>query len=79
MIIGNWIPEWMEIDQGIWYGFGAALKLYWGDELCGFKTREGEAAKNIYLKALSLFQFDVTLLGDDENNCEFMERSKYPR
>lgn len=79
LIIGLWIPEVAEVSEGIWYGLGAALKLYWGQDYCGVRSREGEAAKNFYLKALEMFNFSPQLLGDDENTCEFMERSSYPK
>jgi len=64
LLIGNWVPEDDEITQGIWYGLGATIKLYFGD-YCGRNSIFANEATFFYIKALELFGFDSTLIADD--------------
>lgn len=52
LINGLWEPQQVELDQGIDHGFGAALKLFWGDKICGFNSRKAQAAVDFYFGAL---------------------------
>jgi hypothetical protein len=81
ILTGSWVPNALEISQGLTLGFGAVIALYHGETECSLLGNTlANARTSIYEELIVQLGVEETVLaGVESNHCQGAARASWPQ